>query len=59
MKSSNLKGWRVYVAGEGGLGPLVHTVCSVRTTGHFQKNETGACFLCGHNGVYFVFLNGN
>ena len=26
-------------------GPLVHMVNSVRTTGHFQKNETGACLI--------------
>ena len=26
-------------------GPLVHTVYSVRSTSHFQKNETGACLI--------------
>ena len=39
---SNLKsGW--VCAGGGGDPPLVHTIYSVRTTGYFQKNETGAC----------------
>ena len=33
------------------LGPLVHTIYSVRTTGHFQKNETGACIFGGSSRI--------
>ena len=42
MKSSDLKGGWV-CAGEGG-GPLVSwTTSPYVLSGHFQKNETGAC----------------
>ena len=49
----------VCAGGEGGpasrvLGPLVHTVYSVRTTDHFQKNETCTC-MNGHLSVHIVF----
>ena len=49
---------RSWVTTSPDLGPLVHTVCSVSLTSHFQKNETGACVKvwCRNVRIPSVFL---